>query len=74
MNDNQNLSELLKSGQPLVAMLAPSFPIVFNPETIVGQLRRAGFQKVVEVSLGAKHTNKMLIKDLTKFEFIYMIK
>lgn len=68
MNDNQNLSELLKSGQPLVAMLAPSFPIVFNPETIVGQLRRAGFQKVVEVSLGAKHTNKMLIKDLIKDE------
>ena len=68
MNDIQNLPELLKSGQPLAAMLAPSFPIVFNPETITGQLKRAGFQKVVEVSLGAKHTNKMVINTLKKDE------
>lgn len=66
MNDEQNLLELLKTGKSLTAMLAPSFPIVFNPETIAGQLKRAGFQKVVEVSTGAKHTNKMLIKALIK--------
>lgn len=68
MNDSQNLSELLKNGHPLVAMLAPSFPIIFNPETIVGQLRRAGFQKVIEVSMGAKHTNEMVINALKENE------
>ncbi len=66
MNDCQDLSELLKNGHSLAAMLAPSFPIIFNTETIVGQLKRAGFQKVVEVSLGAKHTNEAVINALKK--------
>jgi len=66
MNESQILSELLKKGEPMVAMLAPSFPIIFNPETIVGQLKRAGFQQVIEISVGAKHTNEMVIATLKK--------
>ncbi|MFA5828663.1 MAG: [Fe-Fe] hydrogenase large subunit C-terminal domain-containing protein [Candidatus Shapirobacteria bacterium] len=68
MNESQTLTELLKNGSPLVAMLAPSFPIVFNPKTIVGQLKRAGFQQVVEISVGAKRTNEMIIEALKKDE------
>lgn len=64
MNTDQNLATLLNNGTPMVAMLAPSFPIVFNPKTIIGLLKRAGFQNVVEVSLGAKDTNKSLIAAL----------
>lgn len=74
MNDeSQILLDLLKNNQPLVAMLAPSFPIVFNPEKIVGQLKRIGFQQIVEVSVGAKKTNEMVIaalKDNPKARFI----
>lgn len=68
MNESQTLTELLKNSSSLVAMLAPSFPIVFNPKTIVGQLRRAGFQQVVEISVGAKRTNEMIIEALKKDE------
>ena len=66
MTEGQVLLELLTSHQPVAAMLAPSFPIVFNPETIVGQLKRAGFGEVVEVSVGAKRTNEMVISALKK--------
>lgn len=61
MNEIQTLLELLRNRQPAVAMLAPSFPIMFNPKTIAGQLKRAGFQYVVEVSVGAIKTNEMTI-------------
>ncbi len=64
MTEIQTLVELLKNGQPLVAMLAPSFPIMFNSKTIAGQLKRAGFQYVVEVSVGAMRTNEMTIDAL----------
>ncbi len=64
MTEIQTLIELLKTRQSLIAMLAPSFPIVFNPKTIVGQLKRAGFQHIVEVSVGAMRTNKMIINAL----------
>ena len=45
----------------MVAMLAPSFPIVFSYPEIIGKLKRLGFQFVVEVSLGADETNKHLL-------------
>ena len=50
----------------MVAMLAPSFPIIFDPKVIAGQLKRAGFSEVVEVSAGAKRTNEMLLEALKK--------
>ena len=64
MTDSELLWEILLSEQNVVAMVAPSFPIIFNPETIVGQLRQAGFAEVVEVATGARQTNEMLIKKL----------
>lgn len=45
-------------------MLAPSFPVIFNPKTIADKLKRAGFQHVVEVSVGAIKTNEMIIDAL----------
>lgn len=45
----------------LVAMLAPSFPIVFSYPAIITMLRRLGFSYVVEVSAGAKKTNEELL-------------
>lgn len=68
MNGYEELSEMLRDKKPLVAMLAPSFPIVFNPTKIVGQLKSIGFQQVVEVSVGAKTTNEMILAALLKDE------
>jgi iron only hydrogenase large subunit-like protein len=66
MNESQTLLELLKNSRPVVAMLAPSFPVIFNPKTIAGQLKRAGFHQVVEISVGAIKTNDMTIEALNK--------
>lgn len=48
---------LLKSGQPVAACLAPSFPVEFQDEmdfrVLVGMLRKLGFSKVTEVAFGA---------------------
>jgi iron only hydrogenase large subunit-like protein/nitrogen-specific signal transduction histidine kinase len=47
---------LLRSGQPVAACVAPSFPAEFadlHYEYLVGGLRELGFQQVVEVSFGA---------------------
>lgn len=68
MNLNDNLTDLLKDRRPMVAMLAPSFPIAFNPKTIVDQLKKVGFQQVVEVAIGAKRTNEMIMTALKENE------
>ena len=48
---------LLKSGEPVAACIAPSFPVEFQDEmdfrVLVGMLRKLGFAKVVEVAFGA---------------------
>ena len=52
----ERTEELLESGKPVVALLAPSFPAEFpdlHPGRIVGALKNAGFQSVVEVAYGA---------------------
>lgn len=61
MVEVETLEQLLSQNTPLTAMLAPSFPIVFDFPDIVGQLRRLGFLHVVEVATGAKVTNETLI-------------
>lgn len=45
----------------MVAMVAPSFPIVFEYPKIVSTLKRLGFKRVVEVARGAEETNKQLL-------------
>jgi iron only hydrogenase large subunit-like protein len=60
MNDTEKLIDLLKNNSKLVAMLAPSFPIMYDYPKIVTQLKKLGFEKVVEVSVGAKETNRQI--------------
>lgn len=60
MSDTEKLIDLLKNKSRLVAMLAPSFPIMHHASKIISQLRALGFEKVVEVSVGAKETNRQL--------------
>ena len=62
MDPVNELSRLLKEKQKLVAMLAPSFPVEFEYPIIISQLKELGFDKVVEVALGAAETNRQLLK------------
>lgn len=62
MTDVDKLITLIKSKSKLVAMLAPSFPIMYDFPKIVNQLKNIGFDKVVEVTVGAKETNRQLIE------------
>lgn len=60
---------LLKSGRPVAACLAPSFPAEFDDrsaETLVGMLRQAGFAVVAEVAFGADQSASR------SFEFRYV--
>ena len=66
MNETVQLIELLKQEAPLVAMLAPSFPVVYEYPAIVGKLKRLGFTYVFEVAVGAKKTNEAVLAALQK--------
>lgn len=55
------LLELLEKKQKMAAMLAPSFPVMFEYPEIAGMLRRLGFKLLVEVARGAEETNKQLL-------------
>ncbi|MEK7658979.1 MAG: [Fe-Fe] hydrogenase large subunit C-terminal domain-containing protein [Patescibacteria group bacterium] len=57
----EELLNLIEQKQKMVAMLAPSFPIVFNYKEIVGILKRLGFKYVAEVARGAEETNRQLL-------------
>jgi iron only hydrogenase large subunit-like protein len=60
MNEPTKLIELINQKTKLVAMLAPSFPIMYDYPKIISKLRNLGFTYVVEVSVGAKKTNEEL--------------
>lgn len=60
MNEDKTLIELLEKKEKLVAMLAPSFPIMFSYPSIITMLKKLGFSYVVEVAIGAKKTNEEL--------------
>lgn len=60
MNEIDALIQALSEKKKLVAMLAPSFPIVFSYPSIITMLRKLGFAYIVEVSLGAEKTNEEL--------------
>ncbi len=64
MNELNELVRALRQREPLVAMVAPSFPIVFPFPALVSMLRRLGFAYVVEVALGAERTNAELVAAL----------
>lgn len=64
MSDTEKLVEFLTKKTKLVAMVAPSFPIMFEAGKLVGQLKSIGFQYVVEVAVGAKKTNEQAVSIL----------
>lgn len=59
--DSIKLLDLIEKKEKMVAMLAPSFPVVFNYPEIVGMLERLGFSRTVEVARGAEETNEQLL-------------
>jgi iron only hydrogenase large subunit-like protein len=60
MNDADKLINMIGTKTKLVAMLAPSFPIMYDYPAIIGKLRSIGFSYVVEVTAGAKMTNEQV--------------
>jgi len=62
MNESTTLIDLLEKKGKLVAMIAPSFPIMFPYPAMITMLRKLGFSHVVEVAIGAKKTNEELVK------------
>lgn len=61
MLDVEIVADLLAKKQPMAAMVAPSFPVMYRYPDIIGRLRRLGFGVVVEVAAGAAKTNEALI-------------
>lgn len=66
MAEAEILIQALTAKKKLVAMVAPSFPIVFNYPGIVANLRKLGFDYITEVSVGAEKTNEELLELLKK--------
>ena len=57
IDSREQVKILLKSGRPVYAIIAPSFPAEFKEiddhRVLVGMIRKLGFDKVLEVSFGA---------------------
>jgi iron only hydrogenase large subunit-like protein len=66
MNDIERCCALFRKKTPLVALLAPSFPVVYSYPGIVARLKKLGFRAVIEVSAGAVKTNEQVIALLKK--------
>ena len=66
MNDIERCIALFEKKAPLVALLAPSFPIVYSYPLIVARLKKLGFKAALEVSAGAVKTNEQVIALLKK--------
>lgn len=62
MTEVEHIAQLLQHKQLLVGMIAPSFPVMYTYPHIIGKMRRLGFDKVVEVTVGAAKTNSALIQ------------
>jgi iron only hydrogenase large subunit-like protein len=56
-NNIQQIEKVLKSGVRTIALLAPSFVSEFDYPGIVFALKKLGFEKVVELTFGAKMVN-----------------
>ena len=57
-NNIPKLEKLIRSKIPTIALVAPSFVVDFSYLAIVYQLRKLGFEKVVELTFGAKMVNR----------------
>ncbi len=58
--------ELKDKNPKLVALLAPSFVSTFEYPSIISQLKKLGFDKVTELTFGAKMVNREYHKQLEK--------
>lgn len=54
--NNTNLLKIIKANKS-IALLAPSFPIDFEYPSIIGMLRELGFDRVSELTFGARMVN-----------------
>ncbi|MBU0976073.1 MAG: [Fe-Fe] hydrogenase large subunit C-terminal domain-containing protein [Patescibacteria group bacterium] len=70
MSGIEKFYKLLRNKTPLVCMLAPSFIADFDYPEIIWKLQALGFDKVVELTFGAKMTNifyhKVIKEDKSK--------
>lgn len=66
--DLKEFRKALENKEKLVALLAPSFVADFSYPEIIYQLRALGFDKVVELTFGAKMINRCYHSELEKPE------
>ncbi|MFA5333593.1 MAG: [Fe-Fe] hydrogenase large subunit C-terminal domain-containing protein [Candidatus Nanoarchaeia archaeon] len=57
-DDQKKVMKLLKSKNKTFLMAAPSFPIDFEYNTFVSTMKKMGFNRVTELTFGAKIINK----------------
>ncbi len=62
MTDIELVQTLLTKKEHLVAMVAPSFPLMYTRSEIISLLKALGFEHVVEVTAGAQKTNEAVVK------------
>lgn len=63
-NNLPNIEKILKSKTKCLMMIAPSFITDFSYPSIINQLKKLGFNKVVELTFGAKMINREYHKQL----------
>lgn len=62
-NNIDKIKKVLKTSK-MIAMIAPSFPVEFSYPSILNRLKKLGFDKVVELTFGAKMVNRDYHKKL----------
>jgi len=72
-NNIKKIISELRSGKKMVAMVAPSFVVDFGYPEIIHYLKQIGFDKVVELTFGAKMINRDYHKILKKSKNKLMI-
>ena len=65
-NDIAKIETELKKGTKMIALVAPSFIAEFQYPKIIVQLRKLGFDKITELTFGAKLVNREYHKLLEK--------
>ena len=65
-NDINKITSELKKGVKMIALVAPSFVIEFSYPKLITQLKKLGFDKVTELTFGAKLVNREYHKLLEK--------
>ena len=72
MEEVSKLVSSIEKKEKLVAMLAPCFVAQFDYPEIIGQLKRLGFDKIVELTFGAKIVNHKYHEILEKSKGLWI--